>query len=109
MFFVVTLLVFNDPRSALRQWLTAGEPAEVTDEIPEACAAIAARFSLSPREREVLSLLARGRTAAYIGRSLGIAPDTAKTHMRSIYRKMDIHSQQDLIELIERQVRGKAG
>lgn len=108
-FFVVTLLVFNDPRSALRQWLTAGEPAEVTDEIPEACAAIAARFSLSPREREVLSLLARGRTAAYIGRSLGIAPDTAKTHMRSIYRKMDIHSQQDLIELIERQVRGEAG
>ena len=105
-FFVVTLLVFNDPRSALRQWLTAGEPAEVTDEIPEACATIAARFSLSPREREVLSLLARGRTAAYIGRSLGIAPDTAKTHMRSIYRKMDIHSQQELIELIDRQVHG---
>ncbi len=103
-FFVVTLLVFNDPRSALRQWLAAGETAETTDEIPEACAAIAARFALSPREREVLSLLARGRTAAYIGRSLGIAPDTAKTHIRSIYRKMDVHTQQDLIELIDREV-----
>ena len=105
-FFVVTLLVFNDPRSALHRWLTAGAEAETTDEIPEACETIAARFSLSPREREVLSLLARGRTAAYIGRSLGIAPDTAKTHMRSIYRKMDIHSQQELIELIDRQIGG---
>ncbi len=103
-FFVVTLLVFNDPRSSLRQWLAAGEPVETTDEIPDACETMAARFALSPREREVLSLLARGRTAAYIGRSLGIAPDTAKTHIRSIYRKMDIHSQQDLIELIDRQV-----
>ena len=100
-FFVAVLLVFNDPRSALRQWLAVGEPAETTDDIPEACAAIAARHALTPREREVLSLLARGRTAAYIGRSLGIAPDTAKTHIRSIYRKMDIHTQQELIDLIE--------
>lgn len=103
-FFVVSLLVFNSPRSALRQWLAAGEPAETTDEVPEACACIAARHALSPREQEVLSLLARGRTAGYIGRSLGIAPDTAKTHIRSIYRKMDIHAQQDLIELIDQQV-----
>ncbi len=103
-FFVVTLLVFNDSRSALRQWLTAGEPTETTDEIPEACAVIAAQYALSPREREVLSLLARGRTAVYIGRSLGIAPDTAKTHIRSIYRKMDIHAQQDLIEMIDQKV-----
>lgn len=108
-FFVVTLLVFNDSRSALRQWLTAGEPVETTDEIPEVCAILAAAHALSPREREVLSLLARGRTAAYVGRSLGIAPDTAKTHMRSIYRKMDVHTQQELIERIERQIESARG
>lgn len=107
-FFVAVLLVFNDPRSALRQWLAVGEPAETTDEIPEACAGLASRHSLTPREREVLSLLARGRTAAYIGRSLGIAPDTAKTHIRSIYRKMDIHTQQELIDLIEGRGAGDA-
>lgn len=99
--FVTVLLVFNDPRSALHQWLAAGEPAESGDEIPEACAELATTFALTPREREVLSLLARGRTAAYVGRSLGISPDTAKTHIRSIYRKMDIHTQQDLMDLIE--------
>ena len=99
-FFVLSLLVFGDSRSALRRWLTAGEPAETSDAIPEACEAVATRHALSPREREVLSLLARGRTASFIGRSLGIAPDTAKTHMRSIYRKLDVHTQQELIDLI---------
>lgn len=99
--FVTVLLVFNDPRSALHQWLAAGEPAESGDEIPEACAELATTFALTPREREVLSLLARGRTAAYVGRALGISPDTAKTHIRSIYHKMDIHTQQDLMDLIE--------
>lgn len=105
-FFVTVLLVFNDPRSALRQWLAVGEPAETSDEIPEACASLARRHALTPREQEVLSLLARGRTAAYIGRSLGIASDTAKTHIRSIYRKMDIHTQQELIDLIEAHAEG---
>lgn len=99
-FFMVSLLVLNDARSPVRQWLTAGEPAETTDVIPDACAAISERCELSPREREVLSLLARGRTAGYIGKSLGIAPDTAKTHMRSIYRKLDVHTQQELIDMI---------
>ena len=105
-FFVVVLLVFNDSRSPLHQWLAAGEPAETGDEIPVACSELARRFALTPREHEVLGLLARGRTAAYIGRSLGIAPDTAKTHIRSIYRKADVHTQQELIELIDETVDG---
>ncbi len=108
--FVAVLLVFSDTRGALHQWLAAGEPAESGDEIPEACAVLAARCSLTPREREVLSLLARGRTAAYVGRALGISPDTAKTHIRSVYRKMDIHTQQDLMDLIEAEAaRQRAG
>ena len=37
----------------------------------------------------------------YVGHSLGISQGTAKTHIRSIYHKMDIHTQQDLMDLIE--------
>ena len=99
--FVTVLLVFNDPRSALHQWLAAGEPTESGDEIPNACAELASRYALTPREHEVLGLLARGRTAAYVGHSLGISQGTAKTHIRSVYHKMDIHTQQDLMDLIE--------
>lgn len=99
-FFMVSLLVLNDARSPLRQWLTAGEPARETDPVPEACAAISERCGLSPREREVMSLLARGRTAGFVGRALGISPETAKTHMRSIYRKVDVHTQQELMDVV---------
>ncbi len=108
-FFVLSLLVFGDSRSALRRWLTAGDPTETTDAIPEACEAVATRHALSPREREVLSLLARGRTASFVGRSLGISPDTAKTHMRSIYRKLGVHTQQELIDLIADEAAGAEG
>ena len=105
--FVTVLLVFNDPRSALHQWLAAGEPTENGDEIPNACAELADQYALTPREHEVLGLLARGRTAAYVGHSLGISQGTAKTHIRSIYHKMDIHTQQDLMDLIEAMATGQ--
>lgn len=105
--FVTVLLVFNDPRSALHQWLAAGEPTENGDEIPNACAELASQYALTPREHEVLGLLARGRTAAYVGHSLGISQGTAKTHIRSIYHKMDIHTQQDLMDLIEAMAAGQ--
>ena len=105
--FVTVLLVFNDPRSALHQWLAAGEPTENGDEIPNACAELASQYALTPREHEVLGLLARGRTAAYVGHSLGISQGTAKTHIRSIYHKMDIHTQQNLMDLIEAMATGQ--
>ena len=105
--FVTVLLVFNDPRSALHQWLAAGEPTENGDEIPNACAELASQYALTPREHEVLGLLARGRTAAYVGHSLGISQGTAKTHIRSIYHKMGIHTQQDLMDLIEAMATGQ--
>ena len=65
------------------------------------CAVIADMYLLSRREAEVLLLLARGRNAAAIQNILYIAPGTANTHMRHIYRKINVHSQQELIELVE--------
>ena len=29
-----------------------------------------------------------------------VSPDTVKTHVRAIYRKLNVHSQQELIDLI---------
>jgi two-component system NarL family response regulator len=44
---------------------------------------------LSPRETEILSLIAAGRTNIEIGRLLSISPETVKTHVRSIMEKLD--------------------
>ncbi|MEG2260539.1 MAG: helix-turn-helix transcriptional regulator, partial [Raoultibacter sp.] len=101
----VALLLFSNAHSPLRQWLIANEVAETGDEIPVACVTIAQQYKLSPREQEVLSLLARGRNASYVARSLCISPDTAKTHIKSIYRKVDVHTQQGLIDEIEKAIR----
>jgi LuxR family transcriptional regulator, maltose regulon positive regulatory protein len=45
---------------------------------------------LSPRELEVLHLLAQGRTNQEIARQLIVAPGTIKAHTASIYRKLDV-------------------
>jgi two-component system, NarL family, response regulator LiaR len=45
---------------------------------------------LSPREREVLRLIARGYSNRQIGRELGIGEQTVKTHVRSILIKLDL-------------------
>jgi DNA-binding NarL/FixJ family response regulator len=47
---------------------------------------------LSPREREVLGLIARGFRIADAARALGMAEGTATSHVKSIYRKLDIGS-----------------
>ena len=51
------------------------------------------------REREVLSLLGRGRTATYIAEELGISYNTAKGHIKNLYAKCGVHSQRELIDL----------
>jgi len=49
-------------------------------------------MSLSPREKEVLALVAQGLSNAEIGRSLFISPDTVKVHVRHIYEKLGVRS-----------------
>lgn len=48
--------------------------------------------SLSPREREILPLLAEGLTMQQIGRRLGISPRTVETHVSKLYRKLAVHT-----------------
>jgi two-component system NarL family response regulator len=75
---------------------------------PEAAALVAASLpgsppsgaaatpSLSARERQVLTLLAEGRTALKIAAELHIAPATVDVHRRNIMRKLDLHNVVDL-------------
>jgi two-component system nitrate/nitrite response regulator NarL len=48
--------------------------------------------SLTPREREVLELLAEGLTMQQIGRRLTISPRTVETHVAKLYRKLEVRS-----------------
>lgn len=61
---------------------------------------IAQEFRLTQREEEVLELLAQGMKASAIGEDLFISTSTAKSHIRNIYAKLDIHTQSELLLLV---------
>lgn len=65
------------------------------------CEEIADMYLLSRRETEVMFLLAKGHNAAFIQDKLCISKSTAKTHINHIYRKLDIHTQQELLNMVE--------
>lgn len=65
------------------------------------CMRVAEKYGLTPRESDVFLLLAKGRNAAYIEKTLFISNHTAKAHILNIYKKMDIHSLQELIDEVE--------
>lgn len=62
---------------------------------------ISSSAGLSQRESEVFKLLCSGRTAPFIAEKLVIAESTVNTHVKRIYRKLGIHSRQELIDLID--------
>ena len=53
--------------------------------------------TLSPREREIVQLLAEGKTNKEVARRLGITVKTAETHRNNIMRKMGFESLADLV------------
>lgn len=64
-------------------------------------APFAARYALTPRETEVLGYLVRGRTLPYIADALFVTTGTVKTHTVHIYRKLQVNSRQELLDLFE--------
>jgi DNA-binding NarL/FixJ family response regulator len=52
---------------------------------------------LSEREHEVLSLIVKGFSYAEIAGLLGVSGHTVTTHVRSIYRKLEVHSRGEAV------------
>lgn len=64
-------------------------------------AELSSKHALTQQESRVLALCAKGKNARYISEELGISMNTTKSHMRTLYAKIDIHSQQELIKLVD--------
>ena len=79
----------------------AQQPSNGFDQLPYTCHLIAVEYDLTRREEEILQLLARGRTASRIAETLCITTATTRTHLRNIYAKLGVHSQQDILDMYE--------
>lgn len=53
---------------------------------------------LTPKEREIVFLLLERRTSTEIAEHLCLSRNTVKTHVSSVFRKLGVHSRQDLFK-----------
>jgi PAS domain S-box-containing protein len=57
---------------------------------------------LTPRQREILELVAAGRTTSEIATELTIASETVRNHIRSILRELNAHSRPEAVATAQR-------
>jgi DNA-binding NarL/FixJ family response regulator len=55
------------------------------------------RDRLTPREREIVQLLAEGKSSKEVAVALGISVKTAETHRANIMRKLELHSVSEVV------------
>jgi len=71
--------------------------------LPQAVAARLAdrliRPSLTPRELDVLRLVCRGRTNKEMASAMFISEETVKTHMKSLFQKLDVHDRAEAVSV----------
>lgn len=70
-------------------------------DIEALCAKAARTYDLTRREEDVLRLLVEGRTAPQVAEELVVSPNTVKTHVRNLYRKLGINRRADLACCLE--------
>jgi len=68
--------------------------------LPNVCSALSRQYGLSKREETVLQLLAQKKSGPDIAAELFISPETSKTHIRNIYKKIGVHSRSELEDLL---------
>ena len=61
------------------------------------------RESLTPRQHEVLALLADGASTTQIATTLGLAEETVRNHIRQLLRRLGVHSRLAAVAYARRQ------
>lgn len=69
----------------------------VAEEVREILQDLETQSDLTPREREILSLIATGFSNNEIAGRLGVSPKTVDNHRTSLMRKLEVHSVAELV------------
>ncbi|MEG0322553.1 MAG: LuxR C-terminal-related transcriptional regulator [Raoultibacter sp.] len=64
---------------------------------------------LTDREQEVFIQIGKGHNVQHVAEVLRVSMHTAKTHQSNIYRKFEVHSRQDLLNLIDATMHDELG
>ena len=63
---------------------------------------IAETYSLTDRETELLRLISEGNTFKRAGEHMALSTSTVQTHAKSLYRKLGVHTRQEVVDLVRR-------
>ncbi len=96
---VLSIIPFMKQQSRFE---TIMAPVEKASDLKEMVQAAADEFGLSPRETEILELLALGFNTERVARKLVISNYTVQTHIQHIYTKTGIHRRSDLIDYLNK-------
>ena len=69
--------------------------------LDERCAYVRQHFGLTERETDMVRLLAHGRSKTSISKELFISENTVKSYTRNVYSKLNIHSKQQLLDILD--------
>lgn len=67
---------------------------------------VAGRCGLSPREEEVVNLALSGLDSPAIAAELGLTDNTVRTYKKNAYKKLGVHSKQEIVALLNRAADG---
>lgn len=93
------LLALFRPSPSLQSSSAADEENKETHLSP--VMTIAERFDLSERERQILNQINQGSSMATMVQSLNISQNTVKTHIKHLYKKLEVHSRQEVLDLLQ--------
>ena len=80
-------------------------PKNFKESFDNTVSSIAMEHGLTPRETDVFACMARGKNRAAIANELTVSRNTVHTHIIHIYQKLGVGNQQELIELVESELR----
>lgn len=95
------IFVLNERKIIAIVSIGSKDTPHVVHRFQERCSSIAGQYGLTNRETEVFTQFARGRSSSRIADDLYLSTSTVTTYLRSIYRKLDVHSRQELLDLFE--------
>lgn len=67
----------------------------------ERCNAVIEQYGLTEREGEIMVMFAKGRNLPYVMEELVLSKSTVSTHRQHIYKKLGVHSAQEMIDVIQ--------
>ena len=93
---------FNEQMMLERIQLSILEDARLRQKRAQRERARARLNSLTPRERQVMDLVIKGKSNKQIARDLDISPKTVEVHRSNVMAKMEAHSLAELVTIAER-------